>query len=232
MRASAPLLIAALLLPAASQAGAPYPGFELRGQSAHFAFYAADSSPKPEIERSERFLAKVERELGLRVSGQSAYLLVGHPSDIFAATGLYTEGVTNLDSGVIMSVRGFHPHEIVHRVAGELGNPGLLFHEGLAVALGDKGRVGGQRVDRLARRALERRAFEEYLRGFRGFPPEEAYAVAGSFVGSLLRRYSVDQVVAFFRACGGRGVPCPEAFARVFGASLEQAVTEWQRDLG
>ena len=204
MRALAPLLLAALLLPAAAQAGAPLPGFELRGQSEHFVFYAADSSPKPEIERSERYLAKVERELGLQVTEQSTYLLVGHPSDIFAATGLYTEGVTNLESGVIMSVHGFHPHEIVHRVAGELGNPGLLFHEGLAVALGDKGRIGGQRVDRLARRALEQHRFEEYLQGFRSFPADQAYAVAGSFVGSLLRRYSIDQVAAFFRACGGR----------------------------
>ena len=230
MRVLASSLLLALVIPGAARAGAPLPGFELRAQSEHFAFYGHERSGKPDVKRSERFLAQVEKTLGHDVAGRSPYVLVEHASDIFAATGLYAEGVTD-QAGMIMSVRGYHPHEIVHRVAGELGDPGLLFHEGLAVALGEKGRIQGERVDGLARRALERHRFEDFLEGFRAQPAMEAYAVAGSFVGHLLRRHSAAQVADFFRACGRRGRPCPEAFARIFGIGLEQAAAEWQRTL-
>jgi len=229
-------LVAALLLtpmlPAALDAGAPLAGLAVSAQSEHFVFYATRRSGKPDVARSERFLAEVERTLGHDVSGRADYFLVEHPSDIFAATGLYTDGVTDLEAGAIMSVRGFHPHELVHRVAAELGNPGLFFHEGLAVALGEKGKLGGKDVDRLARRALERRSFEAFLVAFSNQPREEAYAVAGSFVRHLLSRYSARQVAEYFKACGRQGRPCSSAFSRVFGASFDEAVVSWRERIG
>lgn len=225
------LALAGLALPVGAEAAAPLAGFELRARSQHFLFYALADADRPDVRRSERFLAHVERELGHRVSGRAPYYVVEHPADVFAATGMYTDGVTSLEDGWILSVHGYHPHEIVHRVAGELGNPGLFFHEGLAVALGERGRVQGQKADDVARRALARHPLDHYMHGFQGPDRIEAYAVAGSFVGHLLRRYQVARLAEFFRACGRTGRPCPEAFARIFGHSFEDAVAEWRRAL-
>jgi hypothetical protein len=225
------LAIAALAFPTGLEAASPLAGFELRARSEHFAFYAREAGDKPDVRRSERFLAKVERELGHDVVGRSDYYIMEHQVDVFAATGIYSEGATFLADGRILSVRGYHPHELVHRVAGELGDPGLLFHEGLAVALGDDGRLGGKRVDDLAARALRKHPFEHYLEGFRAQQPADAYAVAGSLVSYLLRRHSPALLADFFRACGEAGQPNRHEFARIFGRSLKDTVGDWQREI-
>jgi hypothetical protein len=225
------LAIVALALPASLEAGSPLAGFALRAESEHFAFYSHDGAPDPDVKGSERFLASVEQALGHQVSGRSQYYIVGHPADVYAATGLHADGVTSPAEGWILSVRGYHPHEIVHRVAGELGDPGLLFHEGLAVALGERGRLQGEQVDELARRALGAHPFEDFMTNFRARDALEAYAVAGSFVGHLLRRHSAARLADFFRACERTGRPCPKAFARVFGQSLADAVADWQQSI-
>jgi hypothetical protein len=147
---------------------------------------------------------------------------------VFVHTGLYSDGASSLDEGWIVSVRGYHPHEIVHRVAGEVGNPGRFFHEGLAVALGDEGRVAGRKVDSIAREALRDVPFEHFLKGFAGRDPVEAYSAAGSFVRFLLRRFSEEALMRFFDACGRTGQPCPRAFERTFGRDLAAVVSEWR----
>jgi hypothetical protein len=57
--------------------------------------------------------------------------------------------------------------------------------------------------------------------------PQTAYPVAGSFVGHLIRTEGLGKVADFFRGCRQGGGDRDQAFAGVFGRSLEAAGAEW-----
>jgi len=97
------------------------------------------------------------------------------------------------------------------------------------VALGDRGRVRGKKVDGLARDGLRRASFDSFLRRFDRSP--EAYAVAGSFVAFLLEDGGGEALRTFFEECGRTGRPSGEAFQRAFGMSLDEAAGRWQASL-
>jgi len=208
--------------------GASLPPFEVQARTEHFIYYSRGGQDV-DVEKSERFLGRVEANLRVTATRPTDYYRVDHAAVVEAKTGLYSVAATDLRTGTIVSTRAYDPHEIVHRVAAEIGNPGLFFHEGLAVALADDGRVRGKKVDRLARSGLERRSFDDFVRYFDRSP--EAYGVAGSFVGFLLGEFGGSRLREFFESCGSAGRPSGEAFQRVFGSSLEDTVARWQRSL-
>lgn len=217
--------LAGLFVAVPAMAG-PLPGFVLKAETAHFAFYARPDG-KVDARRSERYLAEVETALGHAFSGRAEYYRYGSAQELAAVTGTYASGVTFSQSREIHSTEEFHAHEIVHLVAGQLGDPGAFFQEGLAVALGNRGRWRGKAVDDLARSAARRLDLPRLLARFESVEADLAYPVAGSFVSSLLRKHGASRVADFFRACGPSGADRDAAFLGTFGESLEEATTSW-----
>jgi hypothetical protein len=212
-------------------------GYALVAETEHFSFYAYTGDGKRrkvDATRNERALKEIATELGVAKPGRITYYRHDYREEVAFHAGnpsLWTDGVADPKTSTIHSVLATHPHEIVHIVASQLGDPGRFFHEGLAVALGDRDRLWGQPVDNLARRALAHVSVMDALTRFGDLPPEAAYPVAGSFVRYLIRKHGIASVCAFFRRGQAEGAAREAAFADTFGASLGQTVTEWRATL-
>jgi hypothetical protein len=216
------------LMAACSAAASPLPGFVLAAQTARFSFYT--QGPKVEAEKNEKYLAKVEQLLGQHFEGHADYYRYESPSDVAATTGSYAQGVTYSDLRQIHSAQGFHAHEIVHLVAGQIGNPGSLFQEGLAVVLGNDAKWNGSSVDKLAKLALHHATGQALLAHFDSIDPQVGYPVAASFVQALIAKHGLAKLTDFFRSCRGpqdRDV----AFQQTFGTAYTQAVDQWAQAL-
>jgi hypothetical protein len=146
--------------------------------------------------------------------------------------GIEASGVTDLSAGRIDSVRDFHPHELVHAVAGRIGRPPVFFAEGLAVALAGAGRWHERDLDAVARQALAASpSLEPFLTRFTEQDPDTAYAVSGSLVAHLLDRFGIEPMVAFFRGCGSSSQAYESAFRRAYGRTVARATIDWQKAL-
>jgi hypothetical protein len=223
-------LTVAGILAAAGLEASPLPGFHLAAQSENFLFYTRDSR-KVDAGRSQRFLVGTARLLEVQVQGKAAYYVHEHADEVASTTGVYGSGVTDLKTGEINAVSAYHRHEIVHRVAGTLGDPGRFFQEGLAVALGDEGRWNGVEVDRLAARVRGNAKARGVVEDFSRLEPNTAYPVAGSFVGFLIRTYGARRVSDFFRDSRPVTPERDRRFKDVFGVSVDQAWATWSETL-
>jgi hypothetical protein len=222
--------MAAGLLAAASLQAAPLPGFVLTAQTQHFSFYSRDNQ-KVEPQKTERYLAQVEQLLGAQVEGRAEYYRYATAQELAAGTGTYAAGLTLAHAGQIHSTQAFHAHEIVHLVAGQLGNPGVFFQEGLAVAIGNEAKWQGKDVDSLARKSAAGVKLSSLVARFDSLDPDAAYAMAGSFVSRLIKTHGIAKVAEFFRACGPVETNPAAAFARTFGQSLDEAGAAWAASL-
>ena len=200
-------------------------GFQVAAQTTNFVFLTRDAKPV-DAEKNQRFLDETSQRLGVQVVGQSAYYRYAWPEEIGFAIGTNAAGAA-LTTGEILSTRAFDAHEIVHRVALQLGDPGALFNEGLAVELGDHGRVANVKVDGLARKLVGRVPFRSLADRFLSLEPGVRYPLAGSFMRFLVKRHGLDKVTAFFRACGTKGEGRDARFAEQFGQSLDDAGHAW-----
>ena len=222
--------MAAGLLAAANLQAAPLPGFVLTAQTQHFSFYSRDNQ-KVDSQKTERYLAQVEQLLGQQVEGRSEYYRYATAQELAAGTGTYAAGLTFAHAGQIHSTQAFHAHEIVHLVAGQMGNPGVFFQEGLAVAIGNEAKWQGKDVDSLARKAAAGAKLSSLVARFDSMDADTAYAVAGSFVNRLIKTHGIGKVADFFRACGPAGTNPTAAFARTFGQSIDEAGAAWATSL-
>jgi len=213
------LLAQSLPLPRAH----PPAGFALSAQTRRLSFYTRGTDAVA-AQRGEEYLERVERVLGQPFIGRAEYYRYRGPEEIAASIGVYASGVTFPLTAQIHSTQAFHPHEIVHLVAGQLGDPGPFFHEGLAVAIGGEGTDGGD-LHRLVRAKLSSYDMPSLLR-FRQIHPTVAYPVAGSFVATLIKRHGIPKVVEFFRACASER-DRDEAFASTFGQTIGDAWKAW-----
>jgi hypothetical protein len=225
MKNVAAATIAAALMTPALQA-APLPGFVLTAQTPHFSFYTRGE--KVDAQKVEQRVTELEKMFGHTLSKRADYYRYSNPQEVAAGTGQYAAGVTFAATGEVHSTEACHEHELVHLVAGQLGDPGAFFSEGLAVALGNHGKWHGRAVDQLAKGT--RAGVDAMVAGFDRMDPEQAYAVAGSFVGYLMRTQGLEKVSAFFRACRPGTTPAA-AFASTFGLSLQAAGASWQASL-
>ena len=219
--------MAAGFLAAANLQAAPLPGFVLTAQTQHFSFYSRDNQ-KVDSQKTERYLAQVEQLLGQQVDGRAEYYRYATAQELAAGTGTYAAGLTL--AGQIHSTQAFHAHEIVHLVAGQMGNPGVFFQEGLAVAIGNEAKWQGKDVDSLARKAAGTKLSSLVAR-FDSMDADTAYAVAGSFVNRLIKTQGIGKVAQFFRACGPKGTNTAAAFAGTFGQTLDEAGAAWAASL-
>lgn len=217
------------VLAAVSLQAAPLPGFYLAAQTEHFSFYSRDRQ-KVDAAKSEQFLVEVERLLGQQIQGRALYYRYSSPEQIEAGTGTWAQGVTFVQSGEIHTTEEFHAHEIVHLVAGQLGNPGAFFQEGLAVALGNRSKWYGKDVDKLAKAIAKSNRLAALVAGFERMDVQAAYPVAGSFVAALIKAHGIAKVADFFRACSGHTTTAA-AFAATFGQTLDESGAAWARSL-
>ena len=89
----------------------------------------------------------------------------------------------------------------------------------------------GKDVDSLARKATAGAKLSSFVARFDSMDPDTAYAVAGSFVNSLIKTHGIAKVAEFFRACGPTATNPAVAFARTFGQSLDEAGAAWAASL-
>jgi hypothetical protein len=216
------------LLASSAFAGAALPGFTLAAQTTHFSFYSRGA--KVEAEKSEKFLETVEKMLGTEMKGQAAYYAYRTPEEVEAATGTMAQGVTFSKQREIHSAHGFHAHEIVHLVAGQMGDPGAFFHEGLAVALGNEGRWNGTCVDKLAKKTAKSLSLQKVIDQFQTVDTQISFPVAGSFVRSLIKTHGMEKVSDFFKSCT-KAQNREAAFQKTFGVSIAQAAADWTATL-
>jgi hypothetical protein len=226
-----PAIAAALLMTVAGANvdAAPLPGFAPVAQSEHFTFYGRNQGEKVDVSGSEKTLRRIAALLGQTEVPRSDVFLHETAGDVAAVTGLYAGGVTYPQAGQIHTTDDARDHEIVHRVAHLLGDPGSFFQEGLAVALGDKAKWQGQQVDRVAKRIAGRVSIQSLIASFKSNDPQLGYAVAGSFVNWLIKTHGIDTVVKFFRA--SKGEQTSVVFAQAFGQSLDNAGASWAREI-
>jgi hypothetical protein len=201
-------------------------------RTSRVSYYAAKRR-SVDVKRTEAFLDRLAALFGPTPDGwRVRYYLHDSPHVVHPETGQSAYGVTDLETLRIDSVRAYHPHELVHAMAGRLGRPPLLFAEGLAVALTSEGRWRGGDLDQVALAALRAsRTVDPFLEGFSEQEPDAAYAIAGSLVGYLLDRYGIEPLVAFLRGCGVDSRRYEAAFQRAYGRTVARATIEWERSL-
>ncbi len=216
------LAVAAL---APSLQAAPLPGFVLAAQTPHFSFYSRGE--KVDAQKVEQKVAELEKMFGQTIK-HADYYRYASAQEVAAGTGQYAAGVTFAAAAEVHSTEAYHEHELVHLVAGQLGDPGAFFQEGLAVAIGNHGRWRGRSVDQAAKAASA--SVTAMVAGFDRMDPEQAYAVAGSFMGYLVRTQGLEKVSTFFRACGPKANTAA-AFASTFGQTLDAAGASWRASL-
>jgi hypothetical protein len=221
-------MLAAAIMAAAMPVGTVAPkGFDVAAETRNFVFYTRDGG-KVDAAKNQRFLDEVTAKLGARVEDKKAYYRYQWSEELAFVVGPAAASASGayMATGDIHSTREHDQHEIVHRAAFAIGDPGALFQEGLAVELGDQGRFGKAKVDELARRVAGQVAFRTLLDRFLSVAPELRYPLAGSFVKFLIARHGLPKLSEFFRACPNERARDAQ-FARVFGVTLDAAGSEW-----
>ena len=203
-------------------------GFKAAGESAHFTFYTMGEA-KVNAKANEQRLERIAHLLGLSSVPRAELYGYERAEDVAAVTGQYAGGVTYPALRQVHSTEGSLDHEMVHLVAAQLGSPGTFFQEGLAVALGDKGRLGGRKADDMARPLARRVLLRALLAGFAPQNHLEHYAVAGSFVAWLIQQHGIERLTAFFQTSSA--ATRDDAFRTAFGQTLDDAGVAWTAQL-
>jgi hypothetical protein len=228
-------VVAVIGLAAQAASAQTLAGFRQMAGTSRVAFFSRSGGDfggrqKADVKRTDAFLARMEKTLAQPLAAPISYYTYERPEDIAAQTGVYAYGLTRVGDSVVHSTTTYHPHELVHAVAGGLGDPGRFFHEGLAVALGDESHWGGRDVDALARAQAAKVDRKALLKSFDSLPSDVAYPVAGSFVKHLIAQDGLPRLIEFFRACP-KGMNVDAAFLRTYGRSLHGAFAEWQQQV-
>jgi hypothetical protein len=222
------LAVSTAAVAAPTWAASPSPRFHLVARTDHVSYYS-EGRARVDVKRSEAFLARLAEVFGAPPKGWQLEYYVHSSGAIRAQNGALAVGLTDLATGRIDSVRAFHPHELVHAVAGRLGRGPALFAEGLAVALAGERQWGGRDVDEVARETLDAGGrLEPFLTRFFEQDPDRAYPLAGSFVAFLLDQQGIDAFVAFLEGCGTSPRAYETAFRRAYGRTVARAALEWR----
>jgi len=125
----------------------------------------------------------------------------------------------------VYTTRSYHPHELIHVYAGELGFPPLFFVEGMAVMLGGG---GGGAVNRDL--PVELYVETDYFRDVAYPEFGDSYSAAGAFTRFMLDRYGKEACLGFYAAVPNEaaGAEIREAFLSIMGETLEDALAQWR----
>jgi hypothetical protein len=246
MRAIALLPVTALMLAGLSvgsvhaEASATAIGFRRAGETQHGRYFVSGSAKNAsaeggvDVRRTEAYLERLASLFGpLPRDWHFEYYRHASAAAISTRLGFAAVGVTDLDRARIDSIYAFHPHELVHVVAGRLGRAPTLFSEGLAVALTSAGVRNGSEIDAAARARLDsHRGWRELLEDPTAWDDASAYAVAGSFVAFLLDGWGIQPMIAFLGGCeDGTPQRSADAFRRAYGRTIPDLAFEWEKTL-
>jgi hypothetical protein len=225
------LFLTGSLASAAVAAAGPSREFQLQTQTAHVSYFS--SGGRVDVKRSEAFLERLSRVFGeAPKEWHVEYYYHGSAHHIPTRVGAHATGLTDLSARRIDSIRTFHPHELVHAVAGRVGRCPVFFAEGIAVALTSDAQWGGRPIDEAARAALASGVrVEPFLAAFERQDPRVAYPVAASFVAFLLDHHGIESFIVFLRECGPSPRRYETAFRRAFGRSVANAAIAWEAAL-
>jgi hypothetical protein len=210
---------------------APLPGFALVSQTEHFFFYSRNPHLRIDADKAEQSLREFSAMLGQPVEGRTEFFRHERAEDVAVYTGVYSTGYAEGNGERMHSTLPNHPHEIVHIVTFRMGQPGDFFQEGLAVALGDHGKINGISAKRIAKSALTHYSAATTVAAFHDVDPTSAYAIAGAFVEHLIQAQGIAKVAELFRACPNGPSQRDAAFARIFGHSLDTELASWSATL-
>ncbi len=246
MRAITPLAVAALALAVLAvgsvqaEASATTNGFKRTGETQHGRYFVSGSAKTGsaeggvDVRRTEAYIERLASLFGpLPRDWHFEYYRHASATAISTQLGFAAVGVTDLDRARIDSIYAFHPHELVHVVAGRLGRAPALFSEGLAVALTSAGVRNGSEIDAAARARLDsHRGWRELLEDPTAWDDASAYAVAGSFVAFLLDGWGIQPMIAFLGGCeDGTPQRSADAFRRAYGRTIPDLAFEWEKAL-
>jgi hypothetical protein len=206
-------------------------------ETEHFRFVSGPSTGgrlKVDAKASEKAYRELSALLGVTLEGKIEYQRLEFPEQVAVYSGdsnLWTTGVAHPESRVIQSTLPSHPHEVVHVLSNRLGQPSTFFVEGLAVELGDRGKLGESSVDSVARPFVTGPLVDRSIASFRDVDPLAAYSLAGSFTRYLVRRYGLPRLLEFFGASHHGGLDEANVFHRTFGVALSEALSGWREGL-
>jgi len=231
------LFLLASLAPSALLAASVRSPLSLIEETEHFRFLAGPStkgSLRVDAKANERAFVELAGQLGVTLRGKIEYQRLEFPEQVAVFAGdssLWTTGVAHPESLVIQSTLASHPHEIVHILSHQLGSPSSFFVEGLAVELGDRGKLYGQSVDALARPIARGALAEQTLASFRAVDAQASYALAGSFMRYAVRTWGLSRVIQFFRSSHDGGEDEGRVFEASFGVTLPAALASWRKGI-
>ncbi len=197
----------------------------------HFDYYVEQGVEAPCDEAGEwleRYYAAYAKFLGAEPppGEKIEYYVVGKSASIFAECGDMANGCVK--DGTVYAGVHIMPHEIAHANAFWLGDPPLLFKEGIAVVMSCTGVDGHTLVDTSPPLEdwLESSAWVQE-RDSRGFA---IYPVAASFVRFLIDVFGVDRFLAFYAHTPGdaSSAEIKNSFKDEFGVSLDSALSDWR----
>lgn len=211
--------------------------------------YAQQAAPEIFTERDQA-ITTIRETLGLAGRERMVMAIYDDPLTKYRDTKHIGQGFAtrNLAVEVVRPEARLDPyHELVHALAGEVGDPPALFSEGLATYLPERlGHAalqafgyGDLKVDDAVRAAAAElwplsTLFDFVEIGSDGTRPKIAYPQAGSIIGGLAKRYSLPKVIEAYRRLKSPTEPEVKAenrrvFLEVFGTSLEDYQEIWRR---
>jgi hypothetical protein len=190
--------------------------------------YFAEKGEKVDVQKTERFLESLEKQFGHTPRARSRFVRYRNAEGVVQATGFYAAGVTLPRQHEVHSTLAYHPHELVHLVASSVGDPGVVFQEGLAVVLGDEGKVDGRHVKAVTGEEADTHTYQQVADRFRlGGAGLEHYRLAAAFMLYLDERGGRETLLGFFADCP-KSSAAPAAFQRAYGSSIEEAWKQFQ----
>jgi hypothetical protein len=209
------------------------PVFEKLFSTDHFDYYIEPGAEPPcdgTGEWLERYYKANAKFFGaeLPAGDKIEYHLVGSDESM-AAVGCADVGGC-APPGRIYSLLPLHSHEIVHANAYSIGNPPLLFQEGLATMLGctqtddslEQADISAPIEDLIDSDAFEAWRIEH------GFG---AYDAAASFVRHVIHTFGLPNFLAFYAQAShdGSSDDVKRVFKREFGLSIDDAFSSWRK---
>ncbi|MEJ7732934.1 MAG: hypothetical protein WKG00_27525 [Polyangiaceae bacterium] len=209
------------------------PEFTKRFETEHFVYFVEDGAPEP--------CAGTGDWLETYFTAYSQFLGVDLPPPLkilYYRLGSL-ESVAAFDCGAvagacarfpaIYSTSAVHPHEMVHIAAALLGEPPLLFEEGLAEVLGCRpveDSIGLPGTSAPIESLVETAAFD----GYREADISGAYAASKAFVKRLIDRFGADAFLSFYARAPRLGlrITIDQVFREEFGESIDEAFAEWR----
>ena len=199
--------------------------------SAHFDFYfPADAPISSQMqERNETELARAMTALGIGTAPRITYYRYADTTQKERWTGRAGNGHTQ--GTTIHTIWNVETHEMVHVLTQSWGDPDTaIFGEGIAVYV--DGQWQGRPIDDYAKELLAAgkvpplRSLAD-INDFRAQDDLMTYAVAGSFVGYLVRLKDMNA----FKRVYVKGAPLDERLKSVYGKDLATLDADWRASL-